>query len=176
VRAHDGKSGNKRIRVLFLLESSDMSSAYKYFLAFCLGSATLVGQQPKVDLKAEEAVIRALASGRKDGVPPRTNDQVYWSPDMKRPIVRPEAAQLFAPPSKRKNVVSVIKVQRLELAASGDMAWEYSYQDSEWDTDGTPSRHEHLHAAFLRVWKKINGEWKSEAFFERPLDVPFAEK
>jgi len=75
--------------------------------------------------------------------------------------------------AKWKNQKQTVKVERLEVAASGDMAWEFSYGTVEYDVDETPSRHVSFETGILRVWKKMDGEWKVAATFARPLDVPF---
>lgn len=66
------------------------------------------------------------------------------------------------------------KVQRIEVASAGDMAYEYSLGTLEYDVDGSPVRHVSFETGLLRVWKKAGGEWKVAAWFVRPLDTPFA--
>jgi ketosteroid isomerase-like protein len=76
--------------------------------------------------------------------------------------------------AKRKNQISATKkIERLELAASGDMAWEYSINHTEYDVDAAPVQHKSFDLGMLRVWKNVNGEWRVAALFSRPLDVPF---
>jgi hypothetical protein len=75
--------------------------------------------------------------------------------------------------SKRKNEKQSVKVERLEVAASGDMAWEFSYGKLDYDVDETPLRHVTIDQGILRVWKKVGGQWKRAAVFLRPLDRPF---
>ncbi len=71
---------------------------------------------------------------------------------------------------RRTNSKVVRTVQRLEVAASGDMAWEFSYSTLEYDKD---SRHISFDTGILRVWKKVDGNWSVAASFMRPLDQPF---
>jgi ketosteroid isomerase-like protein len=132
-----------------------------------------MGQNSKVDLKAEESAIRALIE---KGGRPRTDDAVSWSGAFKRPIVGSLAGEAFpeANVSKRKNQKQSVKVERLEVAASGDMAWEFSYGKLDYDVDETPLRHVNIDQGILRVWKKVGGQWKTAALFVRPLDQPFA--
>jgi hypothetical protein len=143
----------------------------------CIGigfaAAFVSGQSPKVDLKAEEATIRALIA--KGGTLPRTEDRVYWAGPLKRPIIGSEKGEYFpnSDVGKRKNQKNTDRVQRLEVSASGDMAWEFSYVTIEYDVDETPARHVKVDAAMLRVWKKEAGQWKTAANFVRPLDLPF---
>ncbi|HEV1286905.1 MAG TPA: nuclear transport factor 2 family protein [Bryobacteraceae bacterium] len=141
----------------------------------CLGSAVLVGQGSKVDLKAEEASLRALIAN--DGRPPWTDDRIAWSGAEKRPSVGSQRGEAFpeAQLEKRKNSKSSRSVQRVEVSASGDMAWEFSYGKLEYDLDVTPPRHASFEQGILRVWKKENGQWKIAASFTRPLDIPFVD-
>jgi hypothetical protein len=87
-------------------------------IAVCLGlspgPAILVGQSSKVDLKAEEAAIRALIA--KAGTnPPYTDDHVFWSGAIKRPKVGSQPIDPFpeAKVDKRKNEKATYKVERL---------------------------------------------------------------
>jgi ketosteroid isomerase-like protein len=141
-------------------------------LGFSLVPAVLVGQSSKVDLKAEEAAIRALIA---KGGAPRTADSVGWTGATKRPSLGSDRGDPFpeAKVDKRKNSKSTTRVQRVEVAASGDMAWEFSYGTLEHDLDETPARHVSFETARLAVWKKVNGQWQVAASFQRPLDVPF---
>ncbi|MGA7412237.1 MAG: nuclear transport factor 2 family protein [Bryobacteraceae bacterium] len=143
-----------------------------FCLAVCAAPAMLVAQDAKVNLKADEAAIRAvIASGKT----PYTDDSVFWTGAYKRPAVGKETPEPFPETKavKRKNQVNTTKVERLEIAASGDLAWEFSYVHTEYDSDETPTSHKTFDAGMLRVWKKVNGEWKAAAVFGRPLDVPF---
>ena len=147
-------------------------------IAACVGLSVapcvLVGQSSKVDLKAEETAIRALIEN--GGGIPSTEDRIVWSGATKRPSVGSQRGEAFpeAKLDKRQNQKTVWKVERLEVAASGDMAWEFSYGKLEYDLDESPSRHVSIDNAALRVWKKMGGQWKVEASsFQRPLDQPF---
>jgi hypothetical protein len=139
----------------------------------CVGSALLAGQSSKADLKAEDASIRALIA---KGAPlPWTDERIAWSGAEKRPGVGSKRGEAFpeAQLDKRKNSKGSLSVQRLEVSASGDMAWEFSYGKLEYDLDVTPPKHVSFEQGILRVWKKENGQWKIAASFTRPLDVPF---
>jgi len=141
-------------------------------LAVWVAPAMLVGQGSKADLKADEAAIRALIASGKTTY---TEDNVFWTGLYKRPVVGKEVPEPFPETKslKRNNQVNTTKVERLEFAASGDMAWEFSIVHTEYDSDETPPQHRSFEAGMLRVWKKVNGEWKVAATFGRPLNVPF---
>ena len=128
-----------------------------------------------MDLKAEEMTIRELIA--KGGALPNTEDRIVWSGATKRPAVgRSQRGDPFpeAKVDERKNQRSTTKVERLEVAQSGDMAWEYSTGTLDYDLDESPMRHVSFENATLRVWKKVDGQWRVAATFMRPLDVPFA--
>jgi hypothetical protein len=139
----------------------------------CLGPAILIGQTAKIDLKAEDAAIRMLIN--QGDRPPSTDDRIAWSGAQKRPSVGSRAGEPFpgVDIEKRKNSKSRRTVQRLEVAASGDMAWEYSLGSLDYDLVGPPPRHVSFEQGILRVWKKVGGQWKVAASFVRPLDLPF---
>ena len=126
------------------------------------------------DTKSDEAAIRgAIASGN---VTP-TDDAIFWSGAFKRPMIRPDKGEEFPGHelSKRTNIKGTTDVQRIEVAASGDLAYEFSLGSMEFDVDGMPPHHRAFKTGLLRVWKKVNGEWKIAAMFVRPLDIPFDE-
>jgi ketosteroid isomerase-like protein len=124
------------------------------------------------DAKTEEAAIRA-AIASEQAKP--TDDEIFWSGAYKRPIVASEKGQEFPGHeiSKRSNEKHTTDVQRIEVAASGDLAYEFSYGTLDYDLAGPPSQHVAFRTGLLRVWKKVNGEWRIAALFVRPLDVPF---
>jgi len=144
-----------------------------FWLAVGLCTAFLAGQNSKVDLKADEATIRALAENAMSL--PHTEDFVFWSAAYKRPSVGSQRGELLpeSAAERRRNEKSTWKVERIEVAAAGDMAWEFSYGTLDYDLDTTPSRHVSTERATLRVWKKVDGKWKVAAAFRRPLDRDF---
>ncbi len=126
------------------------------------------------DAKTEEAAIRAaIAAGQEKP----TDDQIFWSGPYKRPFIRPEKGDAFPDEdfSKRVNEQFTTDVQRIEVAASGDLGYEFSYETLAYDLAGTPAQHVAFKIGVLRVWKKVGGEWRVAALFARPLDTPFAD-
>lgn len=142
-------------------------------LIFCLGfsTAALVGQCSNVDVKAEEAKIREMM---KTGRAVFTEDSVRWNGAYKRPSVGAQESEAFpdAALGKRKNQKSASSIQRVEVAACGDMAWLYSTGTLDYDVD---QGHVSFERAELTVLKKIDGQWKVAAMFARPMDVPFVQ-
>jgi ketosteroid isomerase-like protein len=136
------------------------------------GAASLLGQCGKVDTKAEEAKIRELVKTTR---PVYTGDVIRWSGAEKRPSVGAQRGEAFpgAKLDKRRNSKTTSSVQRVEVAACGDMAWLYSTGTLEYDLDETPMKHIAFERAELAVLKKIDGQWKVAAMFTRPIDRPF---
>ena len=66
----------------------------------------------------------------------------------------------------RKTPVTVLQ---LRVAASGDMAYEYSTFQTSWDRKDN-GRHFALEGGLLRVWHKMDGKWLIAASFQHPYD------
>jgi ketosteroid isomerase-like protein len=155
---------------------------FRAHAACCLSvilPSLVFGQGPKVDLKAEEAAIRAMIAARDKGGPgsnPSTEDRIVWSGPDKRPWFGSKRGETFpgSTVGKRTNQKAVTKVERVEVAASGELAWVYMTAKNEFDVDGSnPPRHETFENATLMVLKKVGGQWKQAAGFARPLDRAF---
>jgi ketosteroid isomerase-like protein len=126
------------------------------------------------DSKSDEAAIRTLILSNQ-GKP--TNDAVFWSGALKRPVIGHQKGDEFPGHelSKRSNMKFQTDIQRIDVAASGDLAYEFSYETLEFDQAGSPPKHIAFKTGLLRVWKKVNGDWKIAAVFVRPLDTPFSD-
>jgi ketosteroid isomerase-like protein len=141
--------------------------------ALCVLSVAMMTPSAQVaDAKADEAAIRAAATSQHAK---STDDAIFWSGAYKRPFILPHEGELFPEDQAgtRTNSKTSIDVQRIEVAASGDLAYEFSYGTLEYDQVTTPPKHMAFKVGLLRVWKKANGEWKIAATFARPLDIPF---
>ena len=58
------------------------------------------------------------------------------------------------------------EVVRLVISQSGDMAEEFGNFTHSFDQPN--KKHISFDGSYLRVWRKINGEWLEDAFFARP--------
>jgi ketosteroid isomerase-like protein len=96
---------------------------------------------------------------------------IFWSGAYKRPTIGAEKREEMpgAEISKRRNEKITTDVQRIEVAASGDLAYEFSYGTVDYDPSGPAQRHVAFRTGLLRVWKKVDGDWKVAAVFVRPL-------
>ena len=128
---------------------------------------------------ADERAIRDLIARYDKGDVLRTDDRILWSGEFKRPIVgsqkreelpadqRPAARAPGAPstrvPFSRRRVTTPV---RIEIAKSGDLAYEFS--NSELSFDLANGEREAIPSSVLRVWKKDGEQWKIAAMFARP--------
>ena len=122
---------------------------------------------------ADEAAIRKLiAAADQAGTSqvPRLPDAIFWSGAYKRPIVGSEKGILGDPSNVENRVSQTSKTapQRIVVADSRDLAYEYSTGTLEYDLKN--GQHKKTERALLRVWQKQNGEWKQAAVFLRPFD------
>jgi ketosteroid isomerase-like protein len=130
-----------------------------------------VTQAGRVDIRAEEAAIRAAA---KDAAANRAPDAIFWSGAYARPIIgkageataKPRSGERF---DQRRNVQRSENIVRLEVAASGDMAYDFTNFTLSYDLADT-KEHASFQGSALRVWKKLDGQWRAVAWFARPYD------
>jgi ketosteroid isomerase-like protein len=140
---------------------------------FILGLALGFANAQSIDSEAEEAAIRKLIANPQQMI--YSDDVVFWTGAYKRPSIGRHTGEPFSATSlsQRKNQTDRFDVQCLEVAMSGDMAYEYSCGKLEFDTGDEPAGHIVIQQGIVRVWKKLNGEWKVVVAFIRPLDQPF---
>jgi ketosteroid isomerase-like protein len=123
----------------------------------------------------EEAAIRQLIQqfDATDKIP-MSKDAVFWSGAIQRPVIGGERWQevnntrqpsLRVPGSNR----SKTDIQRIEVAKAGDMAYEFS--NAELNFEMKSGKKETLRTSILRVWKKEGNEWRVAAWFSRAHDT-----
>ena len=135
-------------------------------------------QSPTADERAIRDLIARYDRGESVAL---AADTIYWTGPFKRPTVGSEEREPLpadlqpssapAPgatservPGSRRRVTTPV---RIEIAKSGDLAYEFSNSEIRFDLkDGrqelaTPS-------SVLRVWKKDGGQWAIAAMFARP--------
>lgn len=141
-------------------------------VAIALGGCASA-QVQKVDLRTDEAAIRAIAN-RQDRLP-YSSDAVFWSGAYPRPQIGQETVKPFneAAIQQRRNEKITTQIARLEVAEAGDMAYEFFNFTLSYDIADT-KQHISFTGSGLRVWKKVGWEWQVAAAFMRPHDVPFA--
>jgi hypothetical protein len=145
------------------------NALYVAALVAALLPAALSAQ--RVDLRAEEAAIRAA----KAATPiPRVEDRVFWSGSLPVPTVGSRTIHGGEPRAftdlrveQRRDMRQQEETVRLEIAAAGDMAWEFGNGHFSYTMADT-GQHVAFDQSFLRVWKKEAGEWKEAAIFIMP--------
>lgn len=119
---------------------------------------------------ADVARIRELASSTDRGL--MMDSVIFWSGAYARPIVglgtsaKPIDSTSMA---NRRNTQLSVRPRRIEVAQAGDMAYEFSDFTLSMDM-ATTSQHHSFTGSMLRVWQKVNGQWKVAAQFMRPHD------
>jgi hypothetical protein len=144
-----------------------------------------VAQTPSADERAIRDLIARYDRGESVA---RTADDILWTADFARPVIgrqrggflfyvepftpdlvaaaRAAAAASPRVPGSRRRVTTPV---RIEIAQSGDLAYEFSNSDLSFDLKS--GGRDVTTSSVLRVWKKEEGQWKIAALFARPHDV-----
>jgi len=142
-----------------------------WYVSLAIGALVVValGAQAPGD---DEAAIRA-AIAQLPATDLRTADSIFFSGALIRPVVRGQSTPQLT--TRGRSVVPgsdrvETRVHRIEIAKSGDLAYEFS--------DGTITRRikrpaggeepATLENSTLRVWKKVDGRWLVAAQFSAP--------
>ena len=148
-----------------------MNPSLGYVVAMSIAfSAVVMAQQTAMG--EEEKQIRALIVAEDaQKAPPASEDRIFWSGAIKRPIVGRERGEEIPSDRQPANRVTGSQrtkttVRRIEIAKSGDLAYEFS--DVQLSFQLQNGRQESFPSSILRVWKKDAGQWKVAAHFARP--------
>jgi ketosteroid isomerase-like protein len=98
------------------------------------------------------------------------DDAYFFSGALEKPVIgRATADRAFKPvAAQRKNAkYAPLKAERIVAAASGEMAYEYGTSEVSFDEVGS-GKHIAFTAAYLRVWRSIDGSCKEAAFMAEP--------
>jgi ketosteroid isomerase-like protein len=98
-----------------------------------------------------------------------TENRIFVSGLYPRPIIgkrNEEEEKIYASAREtRKNPELKTEIARLVVSESKDMAYEFGKRAMSWDNkDGKRTGFE---SSYLRVWRKIKGEWLVEVIFAR---------
>ena len=123
--------------------------------------------------KTDEQILRDLISraDKEPGAIKQTDDAIFVSGAYPRPIVGREQREALKPKGDqmlktRLNLVQKNELVRLVISDSKDMAYDFGNFTVDYDTPD--KKHVSFGGSYLRVWRKVGGEWKGEAFFARP--------
>ena len=126
----------------------------------------------------ERAIRDLIARYDKGESVARTDDEILWTGEFKRPTAgsqkrepvpadRQPSARVPGSPSRvlgsRRRVTTPV---RIEIAKSGDLAYEFSNSELRFDLEN--GELDAIPLSVLRVWKKDGGQWKIAAMFARP--------
>lgn len=135
----------------------------------CVGAATAQQKNASQD----EQILRDLIS-RADSDPnliKRTDDAIFVSGAFPRPIIGRAQMEAMKPKRDRMmktrlNETQKTELVRLVISDSKDLAYDFGNFTIDYDTPD--KKHVSFGGSYLRVWRKIKGEWRGEAFFARP--------
>jgi hypothetical protein len=115
----------------------------------------------------EQFVKEQISMSRHTAV---ADDAYFFSGALEKPVIgRATADRAFKPvAAQRKNAkYAPLKPERIVAAASGEMAYEYGTSEVSFD-EVSSGKHIAFTAAYLRVWRSIDGSCKEAAFIAEP--------
>ena len=146
----------------------------QFILCFCLIG---IAAQAQTTASTDEQAIRQLVDRQNAGERPSTTAQaIFWSGAYERPqigrISEAEGKKIAAEFAQhRANQKQNVKTDRLVVAKSGDVAYEYGIFNLQFDQ--LPNRkHMDFDGAYMRTWRKESGQWLVDMTFMRPFDEP----
>lgn len=136
-------------------------------LVILLGSPAAIAQTD-TNAQSDEQLLRNLIQQENEGknVIKRTEDSIFVSGAYRRPMIGRAARKAEGSPKDRLNESRKGELMRLVISQSGDMAEEFGNFTLSFDQPD--KKHISFDGSYLRVWRKINGEWLEDAFFARP--------
>ena len=124
--------------------------------------------QTDANAKSDEQLLRKLIQEDNEGknVIKRTEDSIFVSGAYPRPMIGHAVQEALGSRKDRSNESRKGELVRLVISHSGDMAEEFGNFTLSFDQPD--KKHISFDGSYLRVWRKINGEWLEDAFFARP--------
>lgn len=135
----------------------------RHFVAIVVFIACLAYPMLGQNGKCTEEIIKAQAKNREK---PETDDLYFFSSAYNEPVIGKESLRKAGQEvvAKRKNIhTESDKAERIVVAPSGDMAYEYGTRRLSFDEIDS-GKHYDLINAYLRVWRVDKGECKTAAF------------
>ena len=115
-----------------------------------------------------EQFIRSPKSGDHKNMV--TEDFYFFSGALDKPVVGAAALEKAGAPvaaSRKNETYDPQKPERVTVAPSGDMAYEYGTEHVTFDSK-TEGKHIDFTAAYLRVWRAVDGKCKIAAEMFEP--------
>ena len=135
-----------------------------------LAAGILVALGQTAGTKSDEQALRELIQQRDQGkdVIKYTENAIFVSgafpqgPVYGREAAKPKREEIA---KSRPNQSTKHNVERLVVSKSGDMAYEFgNFTDAY---DGADKKRTGFKGSYLRVWRKIDGEWQVDVAFAR---------
>src|ERR1022692_205203 len=132
-----------------------------------LGSLDAIAQTDTSG-QSDEQLLRKLIQQDNEGknVIKCTEDSIFVSGAYPRPAIGRAAQKAEFRGKDRSNESRKGEVVRLVISQSGDMAEEFGNFTLSFDRPD--KKHISFDGSYLRVWRKIKGEWLEDAYFARP--------
>lgn len=121
---------------------------------------------------SDEQTIRSLVAQQNAGkMPAFTDNRIFVSGAYPKPMIGKDMSDENKAAEERMkkerlHFRSTSSIQRLEVAKAGDMAYEFGTANLSWDTPD--QKHVAFESSYVRVWRKVDGQWKVDVFFARP--------
>jgi hypothetical protein len=143
---------------------------FSLVLAFLVPGGALKAQQSASAPSGPctEQFVKEWASTNQRGG--RADDAYFFSGALQKPVIGEAAKdQAFKPAAaQRKNhTQEPLKPERIVAAPSGEMAYEYGTGNVSFE-ETSSGKHIAFTAAYLRVWRSIDGSCKEAAFMAEP--------
>jgi hypothetical protein len=156
------------MKPLIIRSTKSIISGLTAVLLIGLGHPSAIAQTD-TNGKTDEQLLRKLIREENEGkhVIKTTEDSIYVHGAYRRPMIG-RAAQEKEESRSLKDISNVSRkseVVRLAISQSGDMAEEFGNFTLTFDKPD--KTHISFEGSYLRVWRKINGEWLEDAFFAR---------
>ena len=136
----------------------------------------LIGGMALAQTTADERAIRQLVNQQNNGqVPHATYSIINWPGPYNRPHIGKKQYDDFVNVAKQLALSQPTshtsrRIERLTIAKSADVAYEYGTISRTSGDAGESST-----SAYLRTWRKENGQWLMDAVFQRPFGGVTAE-
>lgn len=148
-----------------------MRHSFLLFVLLVTPSVTVAQAPVCSEQKIQAAVERASAK--------YSDDSFFWSGAFDKPLIgksEEDAGRRKAEVDEpRKNQTGADHPQRIVVAKSGDMAYEYGRGSVSYEVQKT-GKHVTFEVAYLRVWKSAGGECKVAAYMVKPIESTIQEK
>lgn len=170
--------GTKRLAILVAVLLPGVFAAAESLAA--TDNANRSEPESHASLKAFHLSSSASPSGPcteqlvKTGAPVPADDMYFFSAALERPVVGTAAidnagGRISA--DREKESYGQLKPDRIVVAPSGDMAYEYGTENIKFD-ERKSGKHFDFTAAYLRVWKAVDGSCRVAAQMQQPEGQP----